>query len=65
MVVVHVRVHVRADSIEAFRSATVANASASRTEPGVARFDVLQLTAGRIEKELSEPIGGVCRLHGP
>jgi autoinducer 2-degrading protein len=44
MVVVHVRVHVRAESVDAFRAATTANASASVEEPGVARFDVLQQT---------------------
>jgi quinol monooxygenase YgiN len=42
MYIVHVYVHVKADAIEAFRSATVANASRSVTEPGVARFDVVQ-----------------------
>jgi quinol monooxygenase YgiN len=44
MIVVHVRVHVRPESVDAFRSATTANATASRNEPGVARFDVLQQT---------------------
>ena len=42
MLVVHVHVKVKPDLIEAFRSATVTNAQASREEPGIARFDVLQ-----------------------
>ena len=42
MLVVHVQVHVRPDGIEAFKGATLANARASRQEPGIARFDVVQ-----------------------
>jgi (4S)-4-hydroxy-5-phosphonooxypentane-2,3-dione isomerase len=42
MLVVHVHVKVKPDFIEDFRNATVANARASREEPGIARFDVLQ-----------------------
>lgn len=42
MLVVHVQVHVRPDGIEAFKAATLANARASRQEPGIARFDVVQ-----------------------
>ena len=42
MLVVHVHVHVKPDCVEAFRRATVENARASRQEPGVARFDVVQ-----------------------
>ena len=42
MIVVHVRVHVKAESIEAFKQASVENASNSVKEPGIARFDVLQ-----------------------
>ena len=42
MLVVHVHVKVKPDFIEAFRSATVTNAQASREEPAIARFDVLQ-----------------------
>jgi len=41
--IVHVHVHVKPDSIEAFREATLANARNSVLEPGIARFDVLQL----------------------
>jgi quinol monooxygenase YgiN len=40
--IVHVQVHVKPDSIEAFREATLANARNSVLEPGIARFDVLQ-----------------------
>lgn len=39
-----VHVHVRPERIEEFRVASLANASASRLEPGVVRFDVLQET---------------------
>jgi (4S)-4-hydroxy-5-phosphonooxypentane-2,3-dione isomerase len=42
MWIVHVFVRVKAESVEAFRAATVDNARASRREPGVARFDVMQ-----------------------
>lgn len=42
MLVVHVQVHVRPDGIEAFKAATLTNARASRQEPGIARFDVVQ-----------------------
>lgn len=42
MLVIHVQVRVHAESVEAFRRATLANASHSLAEPGVARFDVLQ-----------------------
>jgi autoinducer 2-degrading protein len=44
MQVILVHVQVKPECIEAFRSASVANATASRQEPGVARFDVLQHT---------------------
>jgi len=40
--VVHVHVHVRPDAVEAFRQASLVNASQSLNEPGVARFDVMQ-----------------------
>ncbi len=42
MHVVFVYVQVKNDYIEAFRAATIENASHSIKEPGVARFDVLQ-----------------------
>lgn len=42
MLIVHVHVRVKPEAIEAFRNASIANAQASRAEPGVARFDVLQ-----------------------
>ena len=42
MQVVLVHVHVKPDGVEAFRAASERNAAASRLEPGVARFDVLQ-----------------------
>jgi len=42
MIVIHVHIHVKAEYVEAFKRATMANALASRREPGVARFDCLQ-----------------------
>ena len=42
MFIVHVFVHVKSDRVEAFKSATIENASNSINEPGVARFDVIQ-----------------------
>lgn len=42
MLVVHIHVHVKPECVEAFQQATLANARASRKEPGVARFDVVQ-----------------------
>lgn len=44
MLVVHVQIHVKPESIEAFRQATLANARESIREPGIARFDVMQQT---------------------
>lgn len=42
MLVVHVNVHVNPEFIAAFKAATLANASASVREPGIAAFDVVQ-----------------------
>jgi quinol monooxygenase YgiN len=42
MLVIHVHVHVKPEYVEPFRQATIANARASLSEPGVARFDVMQ-----------------------
>ena len=42
MLVVHVHVRVKAESIEPFKAATIENAQASLREPGVARFDFAQ-----------------------
>jgi autoinducer 2-degrading protein len=42
MLVVHVHVHVKPESVEAFRQATLENARQSVQEPGIARFDTLQ-----------------------
>jgi autoinducer 2-degrading protein len=44
MFIVHVHIRVKPNAIEAFKTATLANARASRQEPGVIRFDVLQQT---------------------
>jgi quinol monooxygenase YgiN len=42
MLIVHVHVHVKPESIEAFKQATLENARSSVQEPGIARFDVIQ-----------------------
>jgi autoinducer 2-degrading protein len=42
MLVVHVFVHVKSDSVEAFKAASIENARNSVLEPGIARFDVIQ-----------------------
>jgi autoinducer 2-degrading protein len=42
MLIVHVHVHVKPESVEDFSRATVANASASVQEPGIVRFDVVR-----------------------
>lgn len=42
MLVVHVHVHVRPESVRSFVEATMENARASVQEPGIARFDVVQ-----------------------
>jgi quinol monooxygenase YgiN len=42
MLIVHVHVQVKPESIAAFKEATLVNARLSVQEPGVARFDVIQ-----------------------
>ena len=42
MLIVHVHVQVKPEHIEAFKTATLANARASVREPGIARFDIVQ-----------------------
>ena len=42
MLIVHVHVRVKPETVEAFRRASLANAIASIQEPGIARFDVAQ-----------------------
>jgi (4S)-4-hydroxy-5-phosphonooxypentane-2,3-dione isomerase len=41
MLIVHVHVRVKPESVEGFRQATLENGRASIQEPGIARFDVL------------------------
>jgi len=45
MLIIHVHVRVKPESIEAFRRATIENARQSVQEPGIARFEVLQDSA--------------------
>jgi len=42
MFIVHVFVHAKPDSVDAFKAASLDNARNSVLEPGVARFDVVQ-----------------------
>lgn len=42
MHIVHVHVHVKPEWVEAFKQASIDNASHSVDEPGIARFDVIQ-----------------------
>ena len=42
MLIVHVNVKVKPETIKAFRAATLENARHSLKEPGIARFDVVQ-----------------------
>lgn len=42
LLIVHVHVHVKPECVDAFKTATLANARASVREPGIARFDVCQ-----------------------
>jgi quinol monooxygenase YgiN len=42
MLIVLVHVHVKPDCVDAFRAASLENARNSVTEPGIARFDVIQ-----------------------
>ncbi len=42
MLVVHVFVHVKPESVEGFKQASLENARNSIQEPGIARFDVIQ-----------------------
>jgi len=42
MLIVHVQIHVKPESVDAFRAASIENARNSVAEPGIARFDVLQ-----------------------
>ncbi len=40
MYIVHVRVHVKPDQVEAFKQASIENARNSIQEPGIACFDI-------------------------
>jgi quinol monooxygenase YgiN len=42
MFIVHVFVHVKPESVEDFKKATIENAESSIKEPGIALFDVIQ-----------------------
>jgi quinol monooxygenase YgiN len=42
MLIVHVFVHAKPDTVDAFTAATLENAGHSVREPGVVRFDVVQ-----------------------
>ena len=42
MLIVHVQIRVKPESVEAFKQATLQNARQSVNEPGIAAFDVVQ-----------------------
>ena len=42
MLIVLIHVHVKPESVEAFKDATIENARHSVQEPGIARFDLIQ-----------------------
>lgn len=42
MLIVHVHIHVKPESVDPFKQASLKNARNSVKEPGVARFDVIQ-----------------------
>ena len=42
MLIIHVHVRVKPESVEDFTQATIENARSSVQEPGIARFDVVQ-----------------------
>jgi len=44
MLILLVNIHIKPEHIEAFQQATIENASNSRKEPGVVRFDFIQDT---------------------
>jgi quinol monooxygenase YgiN len=54
MLIVNVHVKVKPEFVESFLNATLANARASRKEPGIARFDVLQQSGDPTRFVLSE-----------
>ncbi|HXJ40481.1 MAG TPA: antibiotic biosynthesis monooxygenase [Bryobacteraceae bacterium] len=43
MVILHVNLHIKPECVEAFKAATIENARNSAMEPGVARFDFVEL----------------------
>ena len=42
MLIVHVHIMVRPENVDAFIAASLANARASRSEPGIAGFDLIR-----------------------
>lgn len=42
MLIVHVHIHVKPESVDAFKAASIENAQHSIEEVGIARFDVVQ-----------------------
>lgn len=54
MLIVHVHVHVKPESVAEFILATIENARSSVREPGIARFDVMQQQDDRTRFVLTE-----------
>ncbi len=42
MLIVHVHIHVKSESVDLFKQATVLNSRLSKKEAGIARFDFIQ-----------------------
>lgn len=42
MLIIHINVRVKPETVEAFKQATIANARCSIKEPGIARFELIQ-----------------------
>ena len=62
MLIVHVFVHVKPESLDAFTAATSENARNSIREPGVVRFDVIQQDPV-VRRAKVETTGGVFQVR--
>ena len=70
MLIVHVFVHVKPESVDAFVAATRENARNSAEEPGVVRFDILQqeddptrVLFGEISRTPDDPARHTATAH--
>jgi (4S)-4-hydroxy-5-phosphonooxypentane-2,3-dione isomerase len=65
MLIVHVHVLVKPESVEAFKAATLTNARASLKEPGVVRFDVVEQQDDPVRFVLVEVYRDASARSGP